>query len=383
MTKTEFIEKRRAFLERKKEDLIARAQDAESAEVIEGINAQVEEMQAELDEMASVQEESELNDNIKERNFDPVSTYGVEERESNNMNNVEYRTAWLKDLMKLPLSVEERDAMISADAVIPTEIVDRIYGLLSENRLLNEVNITRFPGYVQIPRALTVNDAKWIEMPASSVDSKDVVDHITLAAKKLIKTITITADMARMSIPAFEDWLVRQLSSKIRKALCAGVLRGEGGYEPTGIIGAVSATVDTVTYDNILKVMAAVDGAYHDGAVWVCSATTFFNTIMTLKDSSQRPLVYQGVQGIEGEPAYMLFGHRVILEESADSKADRVLLFGNFRDGYALNFGSDIEVDRDESVEFRSGSVVYRAMVLADGDVADLNAFAYIQTPIS
>ena len=236
----------------------------------------------------------------------------------------------------------------------------------------------RFPGYVQIPYAKTVNEASWKAIGTASTDSADEVDSVSLSMYKLIKTIEITADIQAASIPVFGSWLVDTLARKMIAAICAAVLNGSGSGQPTGVIGGLTPVASTATYDNILAAMAAVPGAYHRDAVFVMSSATFFNKVMTLKDDQKRPLVVQGVAGVDRAPMYTLLGHRVILEESADTDSYDNILFGNFREGYAFNFAKDVAIESDGSVEFRKGSVVYRAMALCDGKPVISDAFAVI-----
>ena len=156
------------------------------------------------------------------------------------------------------------------------------------------------------------------------------------------------------------------------------MVNGNGSGKPTGVIPGLTAVDTSITYDTILAAMAAVPGQYHRDAVFVMSSDTFFNKVMTLKDDQKRPLVVQGVAGVDRAPEYMLLGHRVLLESSADTDTDNNLLFGNFRDGYAFNIAKDVAIESDGSVEFRKGSVVYRAMALADGKPIIDDAFAVL-----
>lgn len=381
MTKEEFVTKRLEWLESRKAELVAEAQTAD-AEGIEARDAELEGIQAEIEEIRALKEvENPLNENIEERDFNPLGTYGSEKREEKKMaefdiNSAEYRDAWLKRLMGKEITAEERAAITKADAVIPVETLNRIYGKLEENRLYREIAPTQFRGYLRVPYAKTVNDASWVAMGTASTDSGDVVDSIVLGAYKLIKTVEVEADMAYLSIPAFESWLVDQITSKMLRAICSSSIAGSGTGEPTGVLKVVSASATTITYDDILKLMSEVDGAYHDGAVWVCSAATYFNTIMALDTTIGTPLTYQGVEGIEREPSYWLLGHRVILESACDAGNDASLIFGNFRDGYAANWSKPISIDADDSAEFRKGARVYRGLGLYDGNVVDAGAFA-------
>ena len=361
---------------------ITEEMNAENAD-LDALTAEVDALEARTQELKEAAEKRaalaakvvERNDVIKEN---IVEGKTVEETRTFAPDSVEYRDAYLKNLMGKDLAVEERAALTAAADIIPTELVNQIYGRLEDNPLYAELNIMRFPGYVQVPYAKTVNDASWKAIGTASTDSADEVDSVSLSMYKLIKTIEITADIQAASIPVFQSWLVNALSRKMIAAICAAVLNGSGSNQPTGVITGLTPVASTATYDNILAAMAAVPGAYHRDAVFVMSSATFFNKVMTLKDDQKRPLVVQGVAGVDRAPVYTLLGHRVLLEESADTQSYNNILFGNFRDGYAFNFAKDITIESDGSVEFRKGSVVYRGMALCDGKPVIDDAFAVI-----
>lgn len=349
--------------------------DALTAEV-DALEARSNELKKAAEKRAALATKVIASNNIVKEKI--VEDKKVEENRTFAPDTVEYRDAYLKNLMGKDISVEERGALTSAADVIPTELVNQIYGKLEENPVYAELNVTRFPGYVQIPYAKTVNEASWTAMGTASTDSADEVDSISLSMYKLIKTVEITADIQAASIPAFQSWLVDTLARKMIAAIVAAVLNGNGSGKPTGVIPGLTAVDTSITYDTILAAMAAVPGQYHRDAVFVMSSDTFFNKVMTLKDDQKRPLVVQGVAGVDRAPEYMLLGHRVLLESSTDTETANNLLFGNFRDGYAFNIAKDVAIESDGSVEFRKGSVVYRAMALADGKPVINDAFAVL-----
>ena len=209
---------------------ITEEMNAENAD-LDALTAEVDMLEARTQELKEAAEKRaalaakvvERNDVVKES---IVEDKIVEGKRTFAPDTVEYRDAYLKNLMGKDLTVEERGALTSAADVIPTELVNQIYGKLEENPLYAELNIMRFPGYVQIPFAKTVNEASWKAIGAASTDSEDEVDSISLSMYKLIKTIEITADIAAASIPAFQSWLVNTLSRKMIAAICAAVLNG-------------------------------------------------------------------------------------------------------------------------------------------------------------
>ena len=277
-------------------------------------------------------------------------------------------------------TVEERAALTDAADIIPTETLNKIYGKLEENPLIRELDALRIPGYVQVPYAKTVNDASWIAIASASTDSADVVDSIALTAKKLIKTVEITADIQAMAIPAFQDWLVSKLAQKMEAASCAAVMNGAGSTTvPEGVLHKVTGqtAITTVSVAAVADLMSKVGPAYHNDAVFVMTPATFFGKIVPLGNDVNGLLVMNGLD-------YRLLGHKVILDANANciakgesTTASEHILFGSLKKGYVWNYGEGISIEADQSVAFRSGSTVYRAMALCDGAVADEEAFAW------
>lgn len=293
---------------------------------------------------------------------------------------VEYRDAYMKRLMGKQLTIEERTALTDAADIIPTETLNKIYGKLEENPLIRELDTLRIPGYVQVPVAKTVNDASWIAIASASTDSADVIDSVALTAKKLIKTIEITADIQAMAIPAFQNWLVAKLAQKMEAAICAAVMNGAGNTTtPEGILHAVtgSSQIVTMSVGALATMMGTVKTPYHNDAVFVMTPATFFGKIVPLANDSNGVVVMNGLE-------YRLLGHKVVLDANANCIAkgesttpSEHILFGSINKGYVWNYGEGISIEADQSVAFRSGSTVYRAMALCDGAVVDPDAFAW------
>lgn len=297
---------------------------------------------------------------------------------------VEYRDAYLKQLMGKPMSIEERTALTTAANVIPTETLNKIYGKLEENALIGELDALHIPGYVSVPVATTVNDPEWKTVGAAATDSADVIGTVALTAKKLIKTIEITADIQAMSIPSFQAWLVNKLAQKMEAAIEAAIVNGAGSTAPVGI-GQCGITASTAivgaTVAKLGAFMAGVGSAYQKDAVWIMSAENFFTYILPLASDYNGAVINNGIE-------YRLLGHKVVFSDACDAckfksgstaeanNADHII-FGNLKEGYVFNYGEGIAIEADQSVAFRTGSVVYRAMALCDGAVVDQDAFAW------
>ena len=287
---------------------------------------------------------------------------------------IEYRDAYLKNLQGKTLNAEER-AAVSATAAIPTETMNMIIGRLEMVPLLSAVDMTYIPGNVTYPVEGTVNDASWVAMGTAATDSADTITSISLSAYKLIKTIEITADVAAMAISAFQNWLVSRLSNKIQFAIDKAILTGTGSNQATGILksGEVTNTgtytKTAMKYGDLMKIIAALPTKYLPGASFIMPRAVFYGEVLGLEDTTGNRVV---VADAQASAKFNILGYPVIVDDNCS--ADTVI-FGDLKE-YKFNFAKAVEVKSDESVAFRTGSTVYRAMCLADGKIADKNAFA-------
>lgn len=344
------------------------------------LNEELEELRSKADKKAEIRKLAEVNGTTI-KDFKKEEEKKMEER-TFAIDSVEYRDAYMKSLQGKPMSIEERGALTSAASVIPTTTLNKIYGLLNENQVISQIDALHIPGYVSIPKATAFADANWVAMGTAATEGTDTVSAVSLSAYKLIKTVEITADIKAMAIPAFEEWLVKKLADKMEAAIEAAIINGSGSSQPTGIGQAnitLSTAIATPTIAKLLAFMSGLKTAYHKNAVWIMSAENFYSKVANLANDSNGIVLMNGVQP-------MLLGHPVLFSDAVDSckfksggsqeasNADHVI-FGSLKDGYVFNYGEGINIESDQSVAFRSGSTVYRAMALCDGKCVDTDAF--------
>ena len=338
----------------------------------------MEERQALLDEIETRKATLAKVASLPEKELEPVinKETEMEERKTFAVDSAEYREAWLKKLQGKELTIEERDAM-TASAAIPTETMNMIVGKLELNPLIAAVDMSYIPGNVTFPAEDSVADANWVEMATAATDSADALRAVTLGAYKLIKTVSITADVQAMSVPAFEAWLTSRLANKIEKAVDAGILTGSGVNQATGILTTLVTADGTwasagIGYADVLKIVAELGSEYRADAKFVMDSNMFFSKVLGMVDSQKQPIV-KLADGGQGAPSYRLIGFPVIVDDNCTSDH---ILFGDLK-AYKFNFAKAPDVSSDDSVEFRTGNRVYRAMALADGKLADTNAIVH------
>lgn len=288
------------------------------------------------------------------------------------VDSVEYREAYLMNLQGRALDTEQR-AAVTASASIPTQTLNKIVAKFNESPILSRIDMTYIPGNISIPVEGTANAASWVAMGNAATDGADTLTSVSLSAYKLIKTVSITADVQAMAIDAFETWLIQRLANKLEYALDAAVFTGSGSSQATGIMTTKSTVTGTftkarATYADICRIIAALPSVYSHNACFAMPRALFFTDVIGIVDAAGQPVIHTDV---ESPAKFNILGYPVILDDNIT--ADNIL-FGDFS-AYKMNIAKAPQVSIDDSVEFRTGNRVYRAMALADGKLVDANAF--------
>lgn len=282
----------------------------------------------------------------------------------------EYRSAYFKKMQGKNLSDMEKRAITSAEssggAAIPTRTMNIILGQLKEsNGLLSLITLTNIPELISYPVENVVNEASWVSEGTKSTPSDDSLKAVTLSAYSLIKTIEVTAKLQKMSVDAFEEWVVSAITRKMRSALSKSIISGSGSGQPTGLNSVTwdtsnSVSTAAITYDNLVDVEALVGEDFIVNAVWVMNRKTKAQ-VQKLKDDQKRPLFDRAVE--DGFVGYLL-GYPVKLDSNV---ADGEAYFGDWKSAYVMNLSQDVEYTKSGEAGFMSGSTIYRGLALADG----------------
>lgn len=376
-------------LEEKKKELRQKVENAKPEEM--------EELRKEIEALKDVEIEEEKTEEVAdERN---LLKGAIEDLEKRNLSNAkviekpvkeerkmeekniyeteEYRSAFLKKLQGKKLNEKEERAMTtattSAGAAIPTTTLNRIEEMLRQtSALYNMVDVLNIPGYLSIPVEDTVNDASWVAEGESSTDVNDKLKSVNFAAYKLIRTISITAEVSKMTVSAFENWIVKKLTDRMAMAIENAILNGTGNGQPKGILKEEITSLESneagkFSYEDICKIMANLKAGYKRGSAFVVNTQTLWNDIATIKLGDN--LVF--VPDATGEFAGRIFGKPVIEDEFI---GEGKILYGLFNK-YTINWNENVNVTSDDSAEFRSGNRVYRGMALVDGKTVNTEAF--------
>ena len=337
------------------------------SEEIRSINEELEKRKAEATKRAEIRQAVAAGEGEVVKTFKAPEVR--EEKKMFGVDTKEYRDAWTKSIVKREMSEEERSALSSAGAVIPTMTVNAVWDkLVKPAELLGKVDVSQFASYVRFPKATTVNAATGQAVGGEISESSDAIGYVDLIPNEYVKLLTVGADIDHMAIDAIHDWIVDNLTKSIRYAINKDILVGSGSNALKGITQSVNANASalpgTITKASILKIMGALGGAYQQGAIWVMTPEMFYENILTITQLNDY-IINDGFD-------FRLFGHDVVLMSEALVSSKETIFYGD-PSAYKVNIFKALEVKPFETAN--TTNIQFRGACLADGELLDTSAF--------
>ncbi len=280
----------------------------------------------------------------------------------------EYRSAWLKQLRRLPLSEAEKRAYSNVTGagaeVIPTQTANEIISKIKTLApMLNEVTLLHVKGAVKFAVEGTNNDAAIHAENAAITAAADTFTTVTLTGYEIIKLVQISDTVMTMSIAAFESWIVNMLAEAIARKIEDLLINGTGSNQPKGIDKAntwgatnsvsVGASA-SLTAANVQALIGLLNAGYDRNAKFAMSKKTLFTDFMPLQDNSKNHIVT--VQG----NAYFVYGYPVLL---SDYVKDHEAFLGDFKKVCA-NLAENIGVKN--AYDINTNSYKYSGIAIFD-----------------
>jgi HK97 family phage major capsid protein len=280
----------------------------------------------------------------------------------------EYRSAWLKQLRRLPLNDAEKRAysnVAGAGAeVIPTQTANEIISKIKTLApMLNEVTLLHVKGAVKFAVEGTNNDAAIHAENAAITAAADTFTTVTLTGYEIIKLVQISDTVMTMSIAAFESWIVNMLAEAIARKIEDLIINGTGTNQPKGIDKANTwGTTNSVsvgasaslTAANVQALIGLLNAGYDRNAKFSMSKKTLFTDFMPLQDNSKNHIVT--VQGNN----YFVYGYPVLL---SDYVKDHEAFLGDFKKVCA-NLAENIGVKN--AYDINTNSYKYSGIAIFD-----------------
>ena len=279
----------------------------------------------------------------------------------------EYRSAWLKNIRRLPLNDAEKRAFSNASGagaeVIPTQTANEIISKVKTLApMLNEVTLLHVKGAVKFAIEGTNNAAAIHTENASITAAADTLTTVSLSGYEIVKLVQISDTVMTMSITAFESWIVNMLAEAIARKVEDLLINGTGSSQPKGIENANTwsatnsvtvAATGALTAANVQTLIGLLPSGYDRNGKFVMNKKTLFTDFMPLQDNSKNHIVT--VQN----NAYFVYGYPVLL---SDYVADHEAFLGDFKKvcaNLAENIGVKSAYDIDTNSYKYSGIAIF------------------------
>lgn len=359
-------------------------------------NADIDGLNIELDGLktakANIEQRAAMKDKLK--GFNPITGRNFEEKpdkkdekaDGDVFSSREYRGAFFKSMLNQPLSederaiferaqnqaiVEKRSAFIGTSngaAVIPTQTLEEVVQkATTQGNILQYVRQFKIPANLSVPVATPEDAAEWHTEGAAATPSTNDPTSVIFNAFELLKVFSLSVASNAMKIQAFESYLSTELSRTVFAALNSGVFNGTGSKQAMGILPGITWTAANsatfaaagMKYADVLGLVAKLKGGYAAGAVFAMNNTTLYNRVMSIVDTTGKPIFTNPIDGGAG----VVLGKQVVVD---DFMPDDTVLFGNFQ-YYGVNMPQDILLEVSRESSFKQGLIDYRAMAVADG----------------
>lgn len=316
----------------------------------------------------------------------------------------QYANAWAKMMIGNKLERNEQEIMNkfnpqnttqTADihsVIIPESVSDDIWKEAAEvYPILNDLDMTFVPGDLTLLKENNSgSDAEWYDENTEATDGEFSIGEINLTGCELIKNIPISWKLKKMSIEKFIPYITKLLGEKMGAALANAVVNGKGKPgegdtfkpQPKGVITALTAetgtpqiieyddAADKLSYEKFTKAFGLMPSGYKKSAAIYANATTVWNRIANLKDTTGKPLF---IQDVTAGGVGRVFG--IPVKEDDSIEEDGILL-GNMGKGYAVNINENMKIYTEEKITLRRTN--YMAYSLVDGSPRTNKAFVYI-----
>lgn len=292
----------------------------------------------------------------------------------------EYRSAWLKNIRRLPLNDAEKRAFSNASGagaeVIPTQTANEIISKVKTLApMLNEVTLLHVKGAVKFAIEGTNNAAAIHTENASITAAADTLTTVSLSGYEIVKLVQISDTVMTMSITAFESWIVNMLAEAIARKVEDLLINGTGSSQPKGIENANTwgatnsvtvAKTGALTAANVQTLIGLLPSGYDRNGKFVMNKKTLFTDFMPLQDNSKNHIVT--VQN----NAYFVYGYPVLL---SDYVADHEAFLGDFKKvcaNLAENIGVKSAYDIDTNSYKYSGIAIFDCAPAIDEAIVKL-----------
>jgi len=355
-----------------------RSLDASEKEQWDKMNDRMSEIDARVQELASVEEANKKSEEARAI-FEANATSPVIEKEVE----VETDASVLRKMATGEVrshNFEKRDLTKSGDGgLVPQGFYDQIIAKLDENAVVRQfatVVNTASGEDIKFPQITALSSASLVAEGGAIGESDPTSASVTLGAFKYAYLVQVSSELLADEGVDIEGFLANDIGRALGNGAGTDFATGNGSSKPNGVISASStgvtcASATVITSDEVIDLYHSVTAPYRINGAWLMNDSTL-KEVRQLKDSNNQYLWQPSLQ--QGNPDILL-GSPVATDPNVDAiaTAKKVMAFGDMSK-YFIREVSGFQLDRSVDYAFANDLVTFRAIYRADGDLMDTNA---------
>lgn len=397
--------------EARKAELVEQSKTSEDVVELRSIHAEMDGLNDEIAELRGMlaalpnednQVAAQTSEEPQARSFNPIATYSTgnqptkryQEDEEDIYGTLEYRKAFMNHVTKgTPIPEEYRantnearsnELTIVGDvaAVIPTTIMNKVIeDLTTEGKIINKITQTHYQGGVSVPISEGVLEPTWLtdENTPSDEQKGKMKASLTFSYHVLEVKVGISLLASTVSLPVFEQNIVKQLKRAMIRAIEKAIVSGTGIGQPLGITKIADLPEENIVTFNATEVgtvkgwakaESAVDEAYdNDSLVYLMNKQTWEMHLNSMVDTTGQKI---GLGRIDEKGRKILNGREVITTDQfrGYDNADEEEVFGVLvnLEQYLLN--SNLAMYYKKYFDEDKNKWIHKCLMIADGKMA-------------
>lgn len=287
----------------------------------------------------------------------------------------EYRSAFLKNLLDIDMTKEERAAFTHTTAntagVLPAQMLNNIWDLVSgQHSILEDITVYRTGTILEVVKHTEIvqGKAKKVSEATANDDEKNTFIKVTLSGNDFSKSIDISYAEAKMSIDALESYLTNEIASGIGEAMAEDAIETiQSGINANNKITSKAANFEFKEIAELFGKLKRVNAV-----TLYATRATIYNQLVSMVDNNGRPIFQPSAQaGQEG----VILGASIKVE---DSVAEGTILIGDPKK-VVYNMIQDIMIETDRDI--KKHTYTYSGYARGEGALIDDVAFASLSVP--
>jgi HK97 family phage major capsid protein len=353
-----------------------RSLDASEKEQWDKMNDRMSEIDARVQELASVEEANKKSEESRAI-FETENAPVIEKEEAETDASILRKMATGEVRSH---SFEKRDLTKGGDGgLVPQGFYDQIIAKLDENAVVRQfatVVSTASGEDIKFPQITAHSSASLVAEGGAIGESDPTSASVTLGAFKYAYLVQVSSELLADEGVDIEGFLAQDIGRALGNGAGTDFAVGNGSSKPNGIMNATStgvtcASATAITSDEVIDLYHAVTSPYRVNGAWIMNDATL-KEVRQLKDSNNQYLWQPSLQ--LGNPDSLL-GSPVASDPNIETiaTAKKVMAFGDMSK-YFIREVQGFQLDRSVDYAFANDLVTFRAIYRADGDLLDTNA---------